>query len=366
MVKHIIKILGLHKDEVLFMAYTAKAALRLQLEGLNASTIHSICYIPILSNDGTLSFMRRAKLNSKILLLIVDEAGMVGEYMIKDLIRFNVPLIMLGDPAQLPPIMAKPNPYMKDDQLDGFLDEAMRYDDSTGILTAATLARQKKPISYGNIKETRIVHLNTIRNELNDFDIVLCYKNTTRIYFNKEIRAIRGYDKYYPYPKKGEKIVGLYNNYNHYVVYKGIRIFFVNGLTGIMVEDSYIDKETGYLKVKFIPDFIPEIKDEYCFDLYVHPEYFLYMYDYNVVLPSPFEKNLIDKNNKNTDELINKDLICYMTFGYCLTVSKFQGSSASNCLVILDDYPMNHPHYSNYLYTAITRAEQKLTLASFK
>jgi exodeoxyribonuclease-5 len=45
----------------------------------------------------------REKLKSKPCLIIVDECSMVNEALAKDLMSFGIPIIVIGDPFQLPP-----------------------------------------------------------------------------------------------------------------------------------------------------------------------------------------------------------------------------------------------------------------------
>ena len=81
-----------------------------------ARTIHSLIYRPrdakaeeptfILNEDSAV-----AKAN----LVIIDECSMVDEALGRDLLSFGKPVLVLGDPAQLPPVRGggfspKPNP----------------------------------------------------------------------------------------------------------------------------------------------------------------------------------------------------------------------------------------------------------------
>lgn len=131
---------------VLFAAYTGKAALVMQRAGCaGARTIHSLIYTPFDPDDAfhvveslkvqiasesdpdqrehlikelrkleeSLKSTERPKptfiLNEEsdlknAALLVVDEASMVDVDMARDLMSFKVPILVLGDPAQLPPV----------------------------------------------------------------------------------------------------------------------------------------------------------------------------------------------------------------------------------------------------------------------
>src|SRR5215211_3293652 len=92
--------------KVHFAAFTGKAALVMRSKGCaGASTIHGLIYQPRDSGEATPTFelwddapVSRAKL------VIIDECSMVDEELGRDLMSFNVPLLVLGDPAQLPPV----------------------------------------------------------------------------------------------------------------------------------------------------------------------------------------------------------------------------------------------------------------------
>lgn len=134
-IRHIMDQLGI-RSETLFAAYTGKAAMVMRKTGLPARTIHSLIYEPVapdsneceklskaykLETDPTLKaqlkqelrekskvhFILRDRENSGLKqarLLVLDECSMVNDEMLADLLSFNVPMLVLGDPGQLPPI----------------------------------------------------------------------------------------------------------------------------------------------------------------------------------------------------------------------------------------------------------------------
>lgn len=354
LVSYIINKLDIQPHEVIFACFTGKAALRLRIAGNNANTIHSTFYRVLQRGDGTVAFYRRKNLSDIYKLIVIDEAGMVGMDMMQDILAFNVPTILLGDPGQLKPILRKENQYMKEENLDVFLTIPMRFSDTSGILDLASLAREGKGIPYGSYKKSEVVHYRDIRNDLHKFDQVICFKHRTRKKLNVKIRKQLGYDNYI-YPVKGEKIICLKNNYNHSLNYNNLSIYLINGLIGIMLEDGVIDKQTGLLRVKFRPDFIDE-KDLY-FDLLCHPEYFSTHY-YDVELPDMFPSHSKKKANDEST--------AFLTYAYTIGLHKYQGSEADNVCCIIDDFPPSHPDYKRFIYTGITRAKERITVATFK
>jgi exodeoxyribonuclease-5 len=106
-----------HVDgEVLFAAFTGKAAQVLRARGAkNARTIHSLIYRPKgeeeVSDEETgkttvspLFSLNRQSPLAQAALIIIDECSMVDEALGRDLMSFGTPILVLGDPGQLPPI----------------------------------------------------------------------------------------------------------------------------------------------------------------------------------------------------------------------------------------------------------------------
>ena len=92
--------------EVKFAAFTGKAALVMRNKGCdNASTIHSLIYRARESGVEQPSFeLWDDAPASKAKLIVIDECSMVDAELGRDLMSFDCPLLVLGDPAQLPPI----------------------------------------------------------------------------------------------------------------------------------------------------------------------------------------------------------------------------------------------------------------------
>src|SRR4029078_10560812 len=94
------------RAKVLFAAFTGKAALVMRSKGCErASTIHSLIYKPRESGEEIPSFdLWDDAPASKAALIVIDECSMVDAELGRDLMPFGVPVLVLGDPAQLPPI----------------------------------------------------------------------------------------------------------------------------------------------------------------------------------------------------------------------------------------------------------------------
>ena len=106
-----------HVDgDVLFAAFTGKAAQVLRSRGAsNANTIHSLIYRPRGEEEvedettGKTSIAPMFGINrqspvAKAALIVIDECSMVDQELGQDLLSFGTPVLVLGDPGQLPPI----------------------------------------------------------------------------------------------------------------------------------------------------------------------------------------------------------------------------------------------------------------------
>src|SRR5882757_10072335 len=94
------------EGNVVFAAFTGKAALVMRARGcVDARTIHSLIYRPKEIESEEPSFVLNDDSEAaQAKLIIVDECSMVDEELGRDLLSFGRPVLVLGDPAQLPPV----------------------------------------------------------------------------------------------------------------------------------------------------------------------------------------------------------------------------------------------------------------------
>src|SRR6185295_14842021 len=87
--------------KVLFAAFTGKAAHVMRQKGCyNASTIHSLIYRARETGEETPNFeLWDEAPASKAKLIVIDECSMVDAELGRDLMSFDVPVLVLGDPA---------------------------------------------------------------------------------------------------------------------------------------------------------------------------------------------------------------------------------------------------------------------------
>ena len=337
-VKTLIEVLGLANYNVLFAAFTGKASLILRIKGNMANTIHKSFYNIYYADNGMYHFSVKRSLPSTIKLIVIDECSMINDKMIKDILSFNLPTIFLGDIGQLPPVIGQ-NSLLKDvNNIDAQLTEVLRQNDTSGILDLATKARNGEKLLEGTYKNCRVLHLKDIE-DITKYDIVLCWRNSTRKLFNQAIRKELGIKDIYPL--KGERVIGLKNNYFHQKEYEGIPIFPVNGLPSTVLNDYKLSSDKKNILLDYRPDFIKDPKGPF-FRTICHAEYFNnYGYD-------------IEKDPFITDD---EDDLVHLDFGYALSVHRSQGSEYKRGL-FLDEFEGNEDIHNKFLYTGITRFMQ--------
>lgn len=134
--------------------------------------------------------------------LVIDEASMVSEQVAIDLGRTGSRLIYIGDPAQLPPVGARPSrdAMGKPHHL---LTHVHRQKGDSDVLKLATRIRKS---DHPEVAATKPKHL--LR--LEDYDQVLCWRNATRERVNAEIRRRLGRSDALM-PEAGDKLVCIKN-----------------------------------------------------------------------------------------------------------------------------------------------------------
>src|SRR5438270_5009983 len=150
--------LAAHIDgEVKFAAFTGKAALVMRAKGCSgASTIHSLIYRARESGEETPSFeLWDDSPASKAALIVIDECSMVDAELGRDLMSFGVPVLVLGDPAQLPPIAC--GGFFTDAEPDAMLTEVHRQAQGNPIIRLSMDIRAGRSLEPGIYGETQVV-----------------------------------------------------------------------------------------------------------------------------------------------------------------------------------------------------------------
>jgi len=125
-------------------------------------------------------------------LIVLDEVSMVGEDMARDLMSFGKPILVLGDPGQLPPIRGE-GAFTRDEP-DVMLTEIHRQAAESAIIRLATMAREGRPIGFG-VYDDHVAKLRkgdiTPEQALRGGQLI-CGLNATRLQINNAMRAAAG------------------------------------------------------------------------------------------------------------------------------------------------------------------------------
>ena len=360
---------------VLYAAFTGKAALVMTRKGTPASTIHSLIYkvseatpeeIERVTREletlrkGVRSMgpaersfaetqIRRLELrladihqprfilNEQSLvrdadLIVLDEVSMVGAEMASDLLAFGKPILVLGDPGQLPPI--KGDGAFTDADADVMLTDIHRQAETSAIIRLATLARQSMPIPYGEHDDFvwKMRRSDIGPHQFLKGGQVICGRNATRLFLNTAMKQAAGFPDAYP-RGLGEKIICLKNRHD---------LGLVNGM--------FLD--------------LSDIRDEspLAFSAMVRTED-------GTSVPGRqwFYKGHFDDHVAYDAERLRRDWrdmrgLVESVWGYAITCHKAQGSQWENVIVYDDGLGRTAEDRARWLYTAITRAEQGLVI----
>src|SRR6478672_3148154 len=197
--------------KVLFAAFTGKAACVMRSKGCHsASTIHSLIYRARESGEETPSFeLWNDAPASKAKLIIIDECSMVDAELARDLMSFGVPLLVLGDPAQLQPI--KGGGFFTSTKPDAMLTEVHRQAQDDPIVRLSMMIRAGNSLQEGHYGESAVVCREAVDPaRVIGADQILVGRNATRRAYNARLRERRGFAD--ALPMAGDKLVCLRNN----------------------------------------------------------------------------------------------------------------------------------------------------------
>jgi exodeoxyribonuclease V len=311
--------------EVMFGAFTGKAALVMRSKGCrDARTIHSMIYRARDTDTEEPSFvLNEDGPASKAELIIIDECSMVDEALGRDLLSFGKPVLVLGDPAQLPPI--KGGGFFTEDAPDAMLTEVHRQAADNPIIRLSMLIRDGGRLTPGQYGASRIVSRDLIdAAQVQAADQVLVGLNRTRRAYNRRMRELLGRAGTLPEP--GDKLVCLKNDRK-----KGL----LNGsLWNVQTAGTVRRKK---IRMTVIPE---EDSAHKPLRIGVLPEFFT------------SEEEIPYSLRRESDEF---------DYGYALTVHKAQGSQWDK-VVLFDESGAFREHRDRWLYTGVTRAAESLTI----
>lgn len=345
---------GLREEDIIFTAFTGKAVqVMIDKGNKNAITLHKLLYRTVPKKDGT--FYRTPVSEEEIpyKIIICDECSMVPKDMIDLLLSYHIHTIFIGDNYQLPPINKNDDNHLLDSP-HMMLTTIHRQAQDSGIIRLSMLIREGKLIDGFKSEDALVLPKTSLNTGMLQWsDQILCATNKMRNALNQQCRELRGFTK--PI-EENEKVICLANRWET-VSKQGNAL--TNGCTGTLTnifEQSW--HYPWYLKVK--NNQIPLITGTFttfegdCFgNLEFDKELLLTGNKYL----SPMQEYQIRKNEK-ISYLIPYEL----AYGYAITCHKAQGSSWPKVLVIEESFPFEREEHKRWLYTAVTRSEQRAVL----
>ncbi len=346
----------LAEEKIAFVAYTGKAALVMRRRGMPATTIHRLIYDVETRYVQTSSGMKKqlapvlkVHLEPRPSLILVDESSMVGGKLLADLLSFDIPVIAVGDPFQLPPVGDEQSELL--DEPDVTLEEIMRQDEGSAIVYLAEKIRKGLPLADDESapgciwQMPRNVVDGDIANVFTWADQIIAGRNATVDKINQMAREYLGFTG--RLPAVGDKVICKRNAWDVLLEGESFTTALVNGLIGYVSdlraekrsEEVPWRKEPRTVTEHFLslrPVFEPEASFQ---DIAYDPESF-----YETTANTRWMKKMIFR------------------FAYCITCHAAQGSEWDN-VVLYDDswYDRRDPLFqARWRYTGITRAAKRL------
>ena len=323
--------------DVLFAAFTGKAAMVLRARGAKgASTIHSLIYRPrgeeVVEDEETgksqvspTFALNRSSPVSKAALIVIDECSMVDEELGRDLLSFGTPVLVLGDPGQLPPVSG--GGFFTEAEPDVLLTEIHRQALDNPIVELARKVRAGETLEHGTYGDSKVIRRNEVaQEEVLAADQVLVGTNRTRRRYNARLRELKGFED--ELPAAGDKMVALRNDQA-----RGL----LNGSLWRVSSASRTSKPFMNLLVRSDDEGLDRTSVKI------------------KLLKAPFQEPGIEipwQQKRRYDDF---------DYGYALTTHKAQGSQWNDVTLFDESYAFRD-HPERWLYTAITRAAERITI----
>jgi exodeoxyribonuclease-5 len=354
LIKFIIEALQLDpENDVAYVAFTGKAASVLRQKGNpNACTAHKLLYQTSRMPNGKYRFSPRKTLEKDYKVIVVDEISMLAVELWELLLSQQVFIIACGDPFQLPPINKNADNHVLD-KPHIFLDEVMRQAQESEIIRLTMDIREGKRILYTKGNEVQVIPYKDVVDGMYHWaDQILVATNKNRREINDFMRdaAGRGID-----PEVGDKVICLINKWD--ILDSTGENALVNGTIGHITDIQ--QSEISYPLRRFpnpVPIYYCNIESE------KDGLFQGIIADYRALregVPTLSPQNAFKiYQNLNTRPLEPVEI----NYGYAITTHRAQGSEWGKVLVCEEQFPFDREEHARWLYTACTRASEKLVL----
>lgn len=353
LVKFAIEALNVESSKVAYATYTGKAAEVLRKKGNpGACTLHKLLYDHFPMPGG--GFYRKPKTELDVTIAVVDEVSMVPKPMVDLLLKHKIYVIFLGDPFQLPQIDKDTENHLLD-KPHIFLDEIMRQAAESEIIQLTMKIRNGESLDLFKGNEVQIFKKNEFNTGMMTWaDQIIVATNATRQSINQQMRKILGYSGL---PQHGERMICLRNYWDDC---NDAGDALVNGTTGIIENPfesfrripAYIKNDRRDLPT-IVGNFIPDGGIEF-HSIEMDKEMIMTgekCIDWRVAYQ-------LGKLKPKIGDIVPKEF----AFAYAITCHKAQGSEWEKVLVVEEGFPFAKEEHARWLYTACTRASEKLVL----
>lgn len=335
-----------------FVTPTGKAAQVLKRSLLNAgtpadvTTVHSLLYRPVEDpkTGRIVEWKRKEEVEAD--LIICDEASMVSQELLSDMLKLNKPILAVGDHGQLSPVGEDAGLMRNPDVR---LEKIHRQAKGNPIIRLAHIVRNGAPddVIKDFINDMNDERIRWTRNwdDAIEFGkppgLILTHTNRLRRTMNIKVREqVLGLDEHED-PKNGEVVICLKNKR---IGDNGL--FIPNGMRGTIVSEPTVSDHHVIADVQF---------DE---PVGLVSRLFMCRHQF-----------LREKTFAGFDEVPGEHRNWFavgalVDFGSALTTHKSQGSSAPNVAVFVERSlgVLDESERRRWLYTAITRAVEKVLL----
>lgn len=326
-------------EQWLFAAYTGKAALVMERKGcVGARTIHSTIYRPegagTVGEDGQHRPSFGIREDSPLRTspgIVLDECSMIGDELGNDVLSFGKKVLVLGDPAQLPPIEGAG--FFTRREPDAMLYEVHRQARDSGILDLATFVREGGDLFQRvgwrrddcEVVSRERSEVAELMRRMVEADQVIVGRNDTRHRMNARYRQLCRISD--DLPVAGEKVICLRNE-------RKAGLF--NGSMWVVRSSARTGPGTIDLEIETLDGISPGVLTS---RTWIH--HFLGR-EADLALMGPARTGFQE-----------------FDFAYFITAHKAQGSQWDD-VVLYDESRIFRSDRNKWLYTGITRAAKRL------
>lgn len=266
--------------------------------------------------------------------IVIDECSMVDGKMAEDLLSFGKKVLVLGDPAQLPPVGS--SGYFTHREPDVMLTQVHRQAQDSGILRLATLVREGgDPSRFAGTQDCRVWRSGApkedVRRAATEADQILVGRNATRHDYNARFRQLDG--RATPFPEIGDRLICLKNNRDECLL---------NGMQFRVLKDPLPQTEPDGL--------VTEMGIESLDDGLGTTQ-----------MVTSWAHHFVGRENELDAKGYDRRDLREFDFAYAITVHKSQGSQWRDVL-LFDESGGFRGDARSWLYTGITRAAERLTV----